>query len=168
MKKTKTKSAASAVPVVEVQLFVPSVLMGVEQIRPGRNPRKYFDAEGMAGLVASVRQQGIQCPLLVRPLPEGESNGQTHELVFGERRLRAAKEVGMVTVPVMVRSLTDVEALELTVLENLQRADVRVTEEADGMAMLMAEGGLHDGDLGGEAGKEPAACATAFASGQGA
>src|SRR4029077_5346537 len=79
-------------------------------------PRKDFAPEALQELVESIRQHGIIQPLIVRPL-----NGGAYELIAGERRWRAAQEAGLSQVPVIVRSATDLEVLELSLIENLQR-----------------------------------------------
>lgn len=96
-------------------------------------PRRYFDPEQQQELVASVKEHGILQPLLVRPL-----DGGGYELVAGERRYRAAKEVGLSEVPVIVKKLTDSEALQIALIENLQREDLNVLEEAEGILKLLA------------------------------
>src|SRR6266404_2312353 len=79
-------------------------------------PRKDFGEEALRERVESIRQHGIIQPLIVRRL-----NGGTHELIAGERRWRAAQEVGLTEVPVIVRAASDLEVLELSLIENLQR-----------------------------------------------
>jgi ParB family chromosome partitioning protein len=100
----------------------------------GWNPRKRFDEAALAELAASVRQVGVLQPLLVRPQGDG------YELVAGERRLRAARAVALEFVPCVVRELTDEQALEVAVLENLQRQDVAPWEEAAGFQRLIEAG----------------------------
>lgn len=95
------------------------------------NSRKTFDETKMKELTASVREKGILNPILLRP-----SNG-SFELVCGERRLRAAKEAGLKEIPAVVRTLTDQQALECMVIENLQREDVHPLEEAEGYEKLL-------------------------------
>jgi len=96
-------------------------------------PRRYFDASKMAQLVASVKEHGIIEPLLVRPLPDNK-----YELVAGERRYRAAKEVGLDVVPIVIRELNDEEALQLALVENLQREDLNPVEETEGAIALLS------------------------------
>jgi ParB family chromosome partitioning protein len=86
----------------------------------------------MKELVASVRQHGILQPLLVRPLPTGG-----YELVAGERRYRAATDSGLTEVPVVVRELSNQEALQLALIENLQREDLNPIEETEGILQLL-------------------------------
>lgn len=95
-------------------------------------PRQVFSEERLEELAASIRAHGILQPLLVRP---GNSEG-TYQLIAGERRLRAAQKVGLPVVPVIVRELTDEDALIVTLLENLQREDLNPIEEARGLEAL--------------------------------
>jgi len=99
---------------------------------PSKQPRRYFEPEKMAQLVASVRQKGVLEPLLVRPKSDGHV-----ELVAGERRLRAAKEVGLEKVRCVVQELSDNEAFEIALLENLQRDDLNPVEETQGILELL-------------------------------
>ena len=96
-------------------------------------PRRYFDSEKLQQLATSIKEHGIIEPLLVRPLSDGR-----YELVAGERRCRAAKEIGLETVPVVVRDLSDNEALQLALVENLQREDLNPVEETEGILQLLA------------------------------
>lgn len=100
---------------------------------PAQQPRRYFDPQKMEQLVQSVKAHGILEPLLVRPLPDGK-----YELVAGERRYRAAKTVGLAEVPVTVRELTNNEALQLSLVENLQREDLNPVEETEGILQLLS------------------------------
>jgi ParB family chromosome partitioning protein len=100
---------------------------------PAQQPRRYFDPQKMEQLVQSVKAHGILEPLLVRPLPDGK-----YELVAGERRYRAAKTVGLTEVPVTVRELTNNEALQLSLVENLQREDLNPVEETEGILQLLS------------------------------
>ncbi len=96
-------------------------------------PRRYFDPQKLAQLTESVRQYGVLENLLVRPLEKGE-----YELVAGERRYRAAKEAGLTEVPVTIRELTDWQAFELALIENLQREDLNPVEETEGVLHLLS------------------------------
>lgn len=100
-------------------------LLAIGQIKPDPNqPRKFYEESAMNELIDSVKQKGILQPILVRP------KGKSHLLVCGERRYRAAKEAGLTEIPAVIRELTDEEALELQIIENLQRKDVHPMEEA--------------------------------------
>ena len=109
--------------------------MPVGQLQPGKyQPRRTFDDDRIADLVESVREKGILQPLLVRPLA-GEPG--RFEIIAGERRWRAAQGAKLHEVPVIVRELSDREALEVALVENLQRQDLSPLEEADGYRRLM-------------------------------
>ena len=94
-------------------------------------PRRYFDPDKHKQLVESVKRDGILQPLLVRPKGDG------YELVAGERRYRAAKDVGLTEVPVTVREMTDTEARQFALVENLQREDLNPIEETEGILTLL-------------------------------
>lgn len=100
---------------------------------PPQQPRRYFDPQAMEELVASVRQHGILQPLLVRPRVTGG-----YELVAGERRYRAATESGLTEVPAVVRELSNEEALQFALIENLQREDLNPIEETEGILQLLS------------------------------
>ncbi|HEY9830295.1 MAG TPA: ParB/RepB/Spo0J family partition protein [Stenomitos sp.] len=108
-------------------------LVRTSDIKTRTQPRRYFDAEKLEQLVQSVKQHGILEPLLVRPLQDNQ-----YELVAGERRYRAAALVGLTEVPVVVRELNDTEALQLALVENLQREDLNPVEETEGILQLLA------------------------------
>lgn len=100
---------------------------------PPQQPRRYFDTEAMEELIASVKQYGILQPLIVRP-----KKPEQYELVAGERRYRAAASVGLELLPVVIRELSDEEAWQLALLENLQREDLNPVEETEGILQLLA------------------------------
>ena len=102
---------------------------------PTSQPRRYFDPQKLQELTNSVREHGILEPLLVRPLPEKEGK---YELVAGERRYRAAVASGLSEVPVTIRTLSDSEALQLSLIENLQREDLNPVEETEGILQLLS------------------------------
>jgi ParB/RepB/Spo0J family partition protein len=114
------------------------------------NPRKHFDKEALDELTASVKLHGIMQPILVRP------NDTGYELVAGERRLRAARAAELSEIPAMVRDLTDAQALELQVIENLQRSDLHPLEEAEGYEQLQKLHGYSVDDLVAKVGKSRA------------
>jgi len=95
------------------------------------NPRKYFDPELMTELAESIKTHGVMQPILVRP------DGDKFELVAGERRFRASKEANSKTIPTISRELTDKEAFELRLIENLQRQDLSEIEEARGYKVMI-------------------------------
>jgi ParB family transcriptional regulator, chromosome partitioning protein len=112
-------------------------------LRPNaRNPRRIFASAELDELVASLRERGIIQPIVVRPL-HGVADG--YEIVAGERRWRAAQRAGLHEVPVVVIEATDAEALQLAIIENVQRADLNPLEEAEGYRALVEEfGNSHD------------------------
>jgi ParB family transcriptional regulator, chromosome partitioning protein len=108
--------------------------LAVRLIDAGRyQPRRRFDEAGLAELAASIREQGIIQPLIVRP------TGSRFELIAGERRLRAAQRIGLVEVPAIVRRYSDEQALEAALIENLQRQDLSVVEAARAYQRLAEE-----------------------------
>ena len=135
---TKNRSAVPQMRGVSAFLSKPieagnTNTVAISKIRlPSNQPRRYFDPEKLQQLTDSVKQHGILEPLLVRPLQQGE-----YELVAGERRYRAAKAVGLETVPITVRELSDQEALQLALVENLQREDLNPIEETEGVLELL-------------------------------
>ncbi|HEY8552821.1 MAG TPA: ParB/RepB/Spo0J family partition protein [Thermaerobacter sp.] len=120
----------------------------VERIQPNPyQPRRQFDPDALAELVESVRQHGIVQPLLVRP------EGDGYRLVAGERRWRAAQAAGLATVPAVVREFSDVEMMEIALVENLQREDLNPIEEAQGYRTLSEELGLTQEQISQRVGK---------------
>jgi ParB family chromosome partitioning protein len=110
-------------------------LMPIESIAPNPDqPRRAFDDSALDELAASIRERGILQPLIVRPRPRGDA---THEIVAGERRWRAAQRAQLHEVPVIVSDLDDTEALEIAIVENIQRADLTPVEEARGYRQLI-------------------------------
>jgi len=97
-------------------------------------PRKRFDEQAIAELAASIAEKGVLQPLLVRPVASG------YEIVAGERRYRAAQQAGLTNVPAVVRDLSDRQALEIAIIENLQREDLDDLEEAQAFAQLLEFG----------------------------
>jgi ParB family transcriptional regulator, chromosome partitioning protein len=107
--------------------------IAVERLKPGAfQPRRRFDEAALNELAASISTHGVVQPLLVRPLPGG-----FFEIIAGERRWRAAQKARVHEVPAVVRELTDREALEIGLIENLQRADLSAIEEAEGFSRLI-------------------------------
>jgi ParB family chromosome partitioning protein len=106
----------------------------IASLRPNpRNPRKSYEAADLDELVQSVREKRVVQPILVRPL------GNEFEIIAGERRWRAAQKAGLHEVPVVVHEVSDKEALELAIIENVQRSDLNPLEEAAGYQQLMDE-----------------------------
>ena len=113
-------------------------------------PRRYFDPNALKALVDSIREKGVLEPILVR------TNGQRpdrYEIIAGERRWRAAQTAGLHEVPVIVKKLDDREALEIALIENLQREDLTALEEAEGYRRLIDQFGRTQEDLARDIGK---------------
>jgi ParB/RepB/Spo0J family partition protein len=128
---------STAVAIRPLDPHATAVMMLLAQIEPSKtNPRKLFDKAKLAELTESVKKHGVLQPPLVRPSPDG---GGQFELVAGERRWRAAKAAGLVEMMTICRPLSDREALEIQVIENLQRADLHPLEEAEGYERLLTE-----------------------------
>ncbi len=123
----------------------------VEFIRASsRNPRQSFDETELEELAGSIRERGIIQPIVVRPVPD---TADAFEIIAGERRWRAAQRAGLHTVPIISLQITDREALELSIVENVQRADLNALEEARGYSQLAAEYGYSHTDVGRIVGK---------------
>jgi ParB family chromosome partitioning protein len=99
-------------------------------------PRSVFDPEALAELVASIREVGVLQPIVVRPIP---GNTEQFELIMGERRLRASKEVGLESIPVIIKDTADENMLRDALLENLHRAELNPLEEASAYQQLLAD-----------------------------
>lgn len=119
-------------------------------------PRTEFRGEGLSELVESIRERGIIQPLIVR------RNGAKLELIAGERRWRAAREVGLEEAPVIIRHASDQEVLELALVENLQREDLNPIEEAMAFNRLAKEFGLKQEEIARKVGKSRAAVANSI------
>lgn len=133
------------------------VFVALDAITPSpTNPRKRFDEVALAELTASVRDHGVIQPILVRPIDPPRKGKTGYELVAGERRYRAAKAAGLAEIPAMVRALTDLQALELQVIENLQRNDLHPLEEAEGYERLMNAHGMTVDQVADKIGKSKA------------
>jgi ParB family chromosome partitioning protein len=116
--------------------------------RNPRNPRRDFNPDDLQDLANSIRQHGVVQPIVVR---QGVDN--PYEIIAGERRWRAAQLAGLVDMPVLVRNVDDRTALEIAIVENVQRADLNPLEEAEGYEQLIAEHGYTQNDLGDIIGK---------------
>jgi len=131
--------------------------VAVDAIRRNRSqPRHRFDPEALAELAGSIREQGVLQPLLVR------RDGTGFELIAGERRLRAAIEAGLTEVPVMLMEVTDERAMEVALIENLQREDLNPIEEAEGYQALIRQFGLTQEQVAQRVGKARASIANAL------
>jgi ParB family transcriptional regulator, chromosome partitioning protein len=143
---TDVAESSERVHQIELARIVPSTLQ----------PRKDFGREALQELIDSIRQHGIIQPLIVRQV------GARFEVIAGERRWRAAQEIGLATAPAIVRTANDLEVLELSLIENLQRADLNPIEEAQGYARLANEFGMRQEDIALKVGRSRAAVANAL------
>ena len=122
----------------------------IEFVRPNpRNPRRSFADADLADLAQSIREHGIVQPVVVRP---GSGEGQ-FEIIAGERRWRAAQRAGLTEIPVLVRDVDDRVALEIAIIENVQRSDLNPVDEALGYQQLIDEHNYSQADLGQVIGK---------------
>jgi len=146
---------ASPTPAADVGERIQQI--GLERIIPTPlQPRTEFRGERLQELIDSIRVHGIIQPLIVR------KSGDKFELIAGERRWRAAKEVGLLEAPVIVRIASDQDVLELALIENLQREDLNPIEEAFAFARLAREFGLKQEEIAQKVGKSRAAIANSM------
>jgi ParB family chromosome partitioning protein len=150
-----TNPLAAPQPIAEKGETVQSVTLA--QVAPSPfQPRKHFSENQLTELVESIKEVGIIQPLIVRKVAD------KFELIAGERRWRAAQRAGLTEVPVIVRSASDREVLELALVENLQRADLNPLEEAEAYALLLNQFKLTQEEVAGRVGKSRAAVANAL------
>jgi ParB family chromosome partitioning protein len=136
----------------------PPARVAIEDIDPHpRQPRRSFDDEALDELAASIATLGILQPLVVRPV-----SGGRWQLIAGERRLRAARSIGMKDIPVVVVDTDDTGALERALVENIHRADLNPLEEASALAQLLEDGGLTHEELSNRLGRSRAAITNAL------
>ncbi len=132
-----------------------AVKLKLTDIEPNRDqPRRHFDETALSELAQSIEKHGVIQPLLVRPLSDG-----SYQLVAGERRWRAARMAGLTEAPVVIRDLSDEDAMALSLIENLQREDLDPIEEAEGYRMLMETFGLTQEEAAARVGKSRPAVA---------
>lgn len=120
-------------------------------VRNANNPRRVFVEDEINDLAQSIREHGVIQPIVVRLKPGGD--GKTYEIIAGERRWRASQKAGLTDVPVIIRDVDDKAALELAIIENVQRSDLNPIEEGHGYQQLMDEHGYTQSDLGDVIGK---------------
>jgi len=131
--------------------------LGIEEIRPNRHqPRRHFDQTHIEELAESIKSKGVLLPLIVRRANDG------YVLVAGERRWRAAQRAGLRELPVMVREVSEKEAFELALIENIQREDLNPVEEAEAYKRLIEEHGLTQEELAARVGKDRSTVANAL------
>ena len=132
-----------------------AVKLKLTDIEPNKGqPRKHFDETALSELAQSIEKHGVIQPLLVRPLSAGG-----YQLVAGERRWRAARIAGLTEVPVVIRDLSDEDAMALSLIENLQREDLDPIEEAEGYRTLMETFGITQEEAAARVGKSRPAVA---------
>jgi len=125
------------------------VILGIDEIRPNTfQPRKDFDEEAINELAVSIQEKGIIQPIVVR------KNINAYEIIVGERRWRAAQRVGLTKIPVIIKDVSDREALELALVENLQREGLNPIEEASAYGQLIEDFGLTHEEISKRIGKE--------------
>lgn len=135
-----------------------AVELSINELEPNRSqPRKSFSDEAMSELADSIAQHGVLQPLLVRPLLSGG-----YQIVAGERRWRASRMAGLTTVPALIRELTDSEVMQLALIENLQREDLKPLEEAQGYQALIDEHGFTQDEISKTVGKSRPAVTNAL------
>lgn len=153
-KKGLGKGLGALIPGIDATREAPNVRVEVDQIALNPlQPRRSFDEAKIDELAASVRDQGIIQPLLVRRVGDG------YELIAGERRLRAAVKAGLKEVPVVVREASNSEALQLALIENLQREDLNPIEEAAAYQRLQKEFDLSQDEIAQRVGRSRPAVA---------
>ncbi len=143
------KGLGALIPELEPEGNRALLYCGIEEIHPNRSqPRKHFEESKLQDLADSIREKGILEPLIVRKREEG------YELIVGERRWRAAQKAGLKEVPVLIRELEGRAALEVSLIENLQREDLNPLEEAEAYQRLIQEFEISQEDLGRRLGKD--------------
>jgi len=135
----------------------PSFIMcGIEELSPNRfQCRKDFSDNEQKRLVASIRKNGIIQPIIVR------KSGQGYEIIAGERRWRAAQAAGIKDVPIIIRDVEDMDAAEISLIENIQREDLNSMEEAEAYVMLIEKFGISQEELSSRVGKDRSTVANA-------
>lgn len=113
-----------------------------------RQPRTDFRQEELDELVVSIREIGVLQPIVVRPIPGAPAGTPRYELIVGERRLRATKQIGLATIPAVIKSTADEDMLRDALLENLHRANLNALEEASAYQQLLADFGITQEQLG--------------------
>lgn len=152
------RGLSALIPENSVDDMVSSNKLPINEIIPNKDqPRKTFDEGALQELADSIVQHGVLQPLLVRPLTTGG-----YQLVAGERRWRAARIAGLKEVPVVIKELSDVETMEIAIIENLQREDLNPIEEAEGLQALIDRCGFTQEDVAVSVGKSRPAIANSL------
>ena len=133
------------------------VTVSISDVEPNKEqPRKYFDKDKISELASSIAEHGLLQPITVR------KNGERYKIVSGERRWRASRMAGLTEIPVIIRDTDDKTALELALIENLQREDLNAVEEAKGYKTLAEDYGLTQEEISKKVGKSRPAVANAM------
>ncbi len=120
----------------------PAQMLAIAQMQPGRyQPRTRMDESALQELAASIRQHGLMQPIVVRRIAAAPGDPPRYEIIAGERRFRAAQAAGMSEVPVIVREVSDQQALAMALIENIQREDLNPLEQAQAIKRLIDEFG---------------------------
>lgn len=135
-----------------------TVTLKLNEIEPNKEqPRKTFDEKALSELATSIERNGVLQPLLVRPMADG-----TYQLVAGERRWRASRLAGLTEVPVVIKEMSDEQAMEIALIENLQREDLNPIEEAEGLQLLIERYNLTQEEAASRVGRSRPAIANAL------
>lgn len=147
-------------PVLATPAETPTRSLQVADLEPGPfQPRRDMEPQAFAELVDSIRLRGVLQPILVRPHPDTQGR---YQIIAGERRWRATQAAGLHEIPVLLRDLSDADAMAAALVENLQRQDLNAIEEAEGYRRLLNEFGLTQEQLGGAVGKSRSHVANAL------
>ncbi|HOJ50998.1 MAG TPA: ParB/RepB/Spo0J family partition protein [Syntrophales bacterium] len=153
------KGLSALFPELEVSLEGRSTYRtcGIEELVPNRfQPRRDFPEEEQRELIQSIKDKGIVQPIIVRKIDGA------YEIIAGERRWRAAQKAGLKEVPIVVRSATDAEVAEISLIENLQRTDLNPIEEAQAYQTLIERFGFHQEEIASRIGKDRSTVANAL------
>lgn len=143
---------------VEEMSNTSSVKLKLIDIEPNKEqPRKTFDERALNELADSISRNGVLQPLLVRPMTDG-----SYQLVAGERRWRASRIAGLTEVPVVIKDMSDEQAMEISLVENLQREDLNPIEEAEGLMLLIDRYGLTQDEAAARVGRSRPAIANSL------
>ncbi|MCP4354432.1 MAG: ParB/RepB/Spo0J family partition protein [Proteobacteria bacterium] len=142
---------ATANPEVKAKIIKENNCLKINDLSPSDvQPRSQFDDDALVQLANSIKEQGVLQPLLVR---QSKKDGVKYEIIAGERRWRASKLAGLTEVPVIIKELTDEKALEVALVENIQRRDLNVIEEAEGYLQLINQFNYTNNDIARVTGK---------------
>ncbi|MEV7761367.1 ParB/RepB/Spo0J family partition protein [Curtobacterium flaccumfaciens] len=147
-----TGGSPASAPTADELVAVPGARLAnlnpLDVIPNAQQPRKEFREEELQELVHSIREIGVLQPIVVRPIPGATGTDPQYELIMGERRLRATKELGLSTIPAIVKDTPDDAMLRDALLENLHRAQLNPLEEASAYQQLLADFGITQEQLG--------------------